>query len=206
MGMALFLQGLILGFLIAAPVGPIGVLCIRRTLAHGRRSGFVSGLGTATADAIYGCIAAFGMTAAGQLLFAYQPALRLGGGLFLLYLGWGILRAKPPVFAGEDGSVRLIGDYVSAFILTLTNPLTIMTFAAVFAGVGIGESGGIYGLALLLVGGVFCGSTLWWLALTIMADHFRTKLHPNKLVIVNRLAGSLVIGFGILSILSSGAV
>ncbi len=204
--MALFLQGLILGFLIAAPVGPIGVLCIRRTLAHGRRSGFVSGLGTATADAIYGCIAAFGMTAAGQLLFAYQPALRLGGGLFLLYLGWGILRAKPPVFAGEDGSVRLIGDYVSAFILTLTNPLTIMTFAAVFAGVGIGESGGIYGLALLLVGGVFCGSTLWWLALTIMADHFRTKLHPNKLVIVNRLAGSLVIGFGILSILSSGAV
>ena len=152
--MALFLQGLILGFLIAAPVGPIGVLCIRRTLAHGRRSGFVSGLGTATADAIYGCIAAFGMTAAGQLLFAYQPALRLGGGLFLLYLGWGILRAKPPVFAGEDGSVRLIGDYVSAFILTLTNPLTIMTFAAVFAGVGIGESGGIYGLALLLVGGV----------------------------------------------------
>jgi threonine/homoserine/homoserine lactone efflux protein len=166
------------------------------------RSGFISGLGTATADAIYGCVAAFGVTAVGAFLADYQPALRLGGGLFLIYLGYGILKARPPELASIAGGERLSRDYASAFVLTLTNPLTIMSFAAVFAGLGIGETGGNYRLALLMVAGVFTGSALWWLILAGIANSFRTRLDSNKLVIVNRFSGCLIIGFGILSILS----
>lgn len=198
----IFVKGLIMGLSIAAPVGPIGVLCIRRTLANGMLSGFISGLGTATADAIYGCVAAFGITAVVAILADYQLALQIGGGLFLVYLGYGILSSRPPEIAAMAGGERLIGDYSSAFVLTLTNPLTIMSFAAVFAGLGIGEAGGNYRMAFIMVTGVFFGSALWWLILAGIADSLRARLDSDRLIIVNRLSGCLIIGFGILSILS----
>ena len=206
MELLFFSKGLILGFSIAASVGPIGVLCIRRTLANGMPSGFISGLGTATADAVYGCIAAFGVTSVTAFLAGWQSVLRLGGGLFLVYLGYRILRSRPSGLAVRAAGKGLINDYSSAFILTLTNPMTIMSFAAVFAGLGIGEASGNYWLAFIMVSGVFAGSALWWLILAGIANFFRTRFDLRKLIIVNRFSGCLIIGFGILSILSVCAV
>jgi len=139
----LFLQGLILGFSIAAPVGPIGVLCIRRTLADGQAAGFVSGLGAATADAIYGSVAVFGLSGLSAILVGQQAVLRLAGGLFLVYLGARTFLSRPAqAGASAAGSQRrgLTGAYLSTLFLTLTNPITILAFAAIFAGLGVGAA------------------------------------------------------------------
>ena len=154
MDFSYLLRGAVIGFSIAAPVGPIGVLCIRRTLAEGRVSGLLSGLGAATADAVYGVIAAFGLTYVSNVLVGYQTWIRLVGGLFLCYLGIKTYLSRPaegPACAEGEG---LLGVYVSTFLLTLTNPMTILAFTAVFAGLGIGSATGDYGSAALLVLGV----------------------------------------------------
>jgi threonine/homoserine/homoserine lactone efflux protein len=131
------LGGIILGFSIAAPVGPIGVLCIRRTLAEGRASGLVSGLGAATADAIYGCVAGFGLTFISSFLVNQQRWLHLVGGAFLCYLGIRTFLARPADQAALAQGSGLIGAYGSTFLLTLTNPMTILSFTAVFAALGV---------------------------------------------------------------------
>lgn len=199
----LFLQGLILGFSIAAPVGPIGVLCMRRTLAHGRAAGFVSGLGAATADALYGSIAGFGLTAVANWLITYQSTLQLVGGLFLCYLGvktWLTPAADQPAEASAENS--LWGAYASTFFLTVTNPLTILSFGAMFAGLGLVGSSSSYGAAGLLITGVFLGSAGWWLALTAGVNLVRHKFTPVHLTWVNRFSGVLILGFGLLALLS----
>jgi len=202
MDFSFLLRGLVIGFSIAAPVGPIGVLCMRRTLAEGRAAGLLSGLGAATADAIYGFIAGFGLTYASNILVGYQFWIRLLGGLFLCYLG---LRtfvskpAKPPDHVKGEGLLR---DYASTFLLTLTNPMTIISFAAVFAGLGIGSAAGNYGSATFLVLGVFAGSAAWWLILSGGVSIFRSKFSPRSLGWVNKAAGIVILGFGVLAILS----
>src|SRR6266566_8617346 len=138
MDQSFFLRGVAIGFSIAAPVGPIGVLCIRRTLAEGRGCGFASGLGAATADAVYGCVAGFGLTSVSNLLVSQQTWLRLIGGLFLCYLGVKSFFARQARSAAASKSGALTGAYASTFLLTLTNPMTILSFAAVFAGLGLG--------------------------------------------------------------------
>ncbi len=202
MGAAFLIKGLILGFSIAAPVGPIGVLCIRRTLSRGMLNGFLSGIGAATADGIYGCIAAFGVTAVSSLLLDHQLYLRLAGGVFLLYLGFTTFRAVPAETSAKAEGGGLLGAYVSVFFLTLTNPMTIMSFAGIFAGLGIGATGGNYALAGSLVLGVFAGSMLWWLTLSGTVNLLRAKFDRKRLVWVNRLSGVMICGFGILSLLS----
>jgi len=197
----LFLKGLLLGFSIAAPVGPIGVLCIRRTLPGGMVSGFVTGLGTATADAVCGLIAALGLTAVAAFLVDHQPLLRLGGGLFLCYLGWAAFRAGPAPQAARAGGGTLWLDYASAFVLTLANPLTILSFAAVFAGIGVG-AGQDFAAAGLTVLGVFAGSLLWWLILSGATSLLRAGLSPVRLVWVNRLSGLVIFAFGLACLLS----
>ncbi len=197
----LYLKGLILGFSIAAPVGPIGILCIRRTLAGGLASGLATGLGTATADALYGLIAALGLTAAAAILIDYQPFLRLGGGLFLCYLGYPAFRAPPAPQATGDHRATLWLDYLSALFLTLANPLTILSFAAVFAGLGV-AAGHSYAAAVLLVGGVFTGSLLWWLILCCAASRLGASIHSARLILVNRLSGLVIAAFGIACLLS----
>lgn len=194
-----FWQGLILGFSIAAPVGPIGVLCIRRTLSDGMRIGLISGLGTATADAVYGLIAALGLTALTTLLIEHQWYLRSLGGLFLLYLGYTIFRSHPAQAAATASHTNLLSAYSSAFVLTITNPMTILSFAAVFAGLGAGSSGSIHE-ALLLVSGVFSGSMLWWLVLSGLVHSLRSRFTPNKLRWVNQLSGLIIAGFGMVSL------
>ena len=156
----LWLRGLVIGLAIAAPVGPIGVLCIRRTLAEGRAIGFASGLGAATADAFYGSIAGLGITSLSSFLVGGTGFLRFFGGLFLIYLGVRTFLARPTERAAATSRGGLPAAYASTFLLTLANPATILSFAAVFAGLGAGSAGRGYAAALLLVGGVFCGSAL----------------------------------------------
>jgi threonine/homoserine/homoserine lactone efflux protein len=198
------LKGLIIGFSIAAPVGPIGVLCIRRTLTEGRASGLVSGLGAATADAIYGGIAGFGLAFISSFLVSQQGWLRLIGGLFLCYLGLKTLLAKPAEQAALAKGNGLVGAYASTFFLTLTNPMTIISFAAIFSGLGLARTSGNYVSAGVLVLGVFIGSALWWLILSGGVGVFREKFNPHGLQWVNRISGAIITGFGLWALLSAG--
>lgn len=204
MNSSFLLRGLVIGFSIAAPVGPIGVLCIRRTLAEGRVAGLLSGLGAATADAIYGFVAGFGLTYVSNILVGYQAWIRLLGGLFLCYLGLRTFFSKPAEGAVQATRGGLLGGYASTFFLTLTNPMTIISFAAVFAGLGIGSATGDYGSAALLVLGVFAGSAAWWLLLSGGVSFFRSRFSPRSLSWVNRAAGVIILGFGLLAVLSLG--
>lgn len=209
MDLTLLLKGLVMGFSIAAPVGPIGVLCIRRTLGDGILHGLVSGLGTASADAIYGCVAAFGVTAVSDFLLGSQFWLRLVGGLFLLYLGYATFRSVPAHEAAKTGEARsggLAGAYASAFFLTLTNPMTIVSFAAVFAGLGLGTAPESRASAALLVFGVFAGSMLWWLFLSGSVHMLRSRFDHRRLVWVNRLSGLVVAAFGVASLSSAASL
>jgi len=190
----ILLQGLVLGFSIAAPVGPIGVLCIRRSLQNGFRSGLASGLGAASADAVYGTIAAAGLTLAADFLVQQQTWLSLAGGAFLLYLGVQTLRSPAPEMEGEAGqSSSLAGDYLSTFLLTLSNPITIFSFIALFGGMSAEADFGTS--AFVLVAGVFCGSALWWLLLSGGVSILRGRFNANVMAWVNRLAGAVILGF-----------
>lgn len=202
MDTAFLVKGLVIGFSIAAPVGPIGMLCIRRTLGDGRVAGLLSGLGAATADAIYGCIAGFGVVFVSTILLTQQVWLRLVGGLFLCYLGARTFLASPEERISATNPLGLAGIYLSTFFLTLTNPMTIISFAAIFAALGVGNTSGSYISAVTLVVGVFVGSALWWLILSSIVSLFRSKLQPGWLKWVNRLSGLVILGFGVLAILS----
>lgn len=192
----LLFKGALIGFAIAAPVGPIGVLCIRRTLAHGRLSGLLSGLGAATADGCYGAVAAFGLAAVSNFLTGHQNGLRGLGGLFLLYLGLKIFRSQPAEVASEEQRATLLGDYASTFFLTLTNPMTVFSFAAIFAGTGLGNPGNDFVTATAMVAGVVLGSALWWILLSAGVSLFRRTLTPQSMRFVNWISGALVAGFG----------
>jgi threonine/homoserine/homoserine lactone efflux protein len=196
------LSGAIIGFSIAAPVGPIGVLCIRRTLAEGRLHGLISGLGAATADAVYGCIAAFGLAFISDFLVQQQVWLRIVGGAFLLFLGTRTILAKPKEKTQNDTKLGLAGSYGSTFLLTITNPVTIISFAAIFASLGLGSAGGDYGSAALLVLSVFTGSATWWLILSGSVSLLRAKVSPRVLLWINRVSGAIIVGFGAIALLS----
>jgi threonine/homoserine/homoserine lactone efflux protein len=202
MEVSYYLKGLLLGFSIAAPVGPIGVLCIKRTLTGGMMAGLISGLGTAIADTLYGLIAAFGITAVSSLLLKYTIYLRLCGGIFLLYLGYNLLRSRPATNPAQSLSSGNWGNFSSAFFLTLTNPLTILSFTAIFAGFGVGDTPGNYKLAAIMVGGVFSGSLLWWLLLSSLVGILRSRFDQRKLWIVNVASGITICFFGLVSLAS----
>jgi len=199
----LLIKGVIIGFTIAAPVGPIGVLCIRRTLADGRLPGFVSGLGAATADAGYGAVAAFGLTLITDFLMEGASWLRLIGGAFLLFLGIRTFFARPAERAAPARNGGLVGAYASTLFLTLTNPTTILSFAAIFVGLGVGSTNDALS-AMLLVLGVFLGSALWWFVLSGTAGLFRAKLSAGGLRWVNRVSGTIIAAFGVLALSGLG--
>ncbi len=198
-----FLKGLIIGFVIAAPVGPIGILCARRTLIFGRRAGFFSGMGAATADSIYGFVAAFGLTLVSDFLVDHNVLLRLVGGSLLCVLGVRALIAKPDVDRDAPKSFKkFAGMYSSTFFLTLTNPMTVFSFAAVFAGFGLaGVRGSAVSTAVLILG-VFLGSALWWLILVGILTIFRRRFLSRQLRWVNLVSGVIIIASGILALLS----
>lgn len=198
------LRGILIGFSIAAPVGPIGVLCIRRTLADGRLVGLVTGLGAATADFTYGCVAGFGLTAVSGFLLGQRFWIHLLGGLFLCYLGARTFLARPGQRAAVSSAygVGLGSAYVSTVFLTLTNPTTILSFAAVFAGLGVASTGGDYAAAGALVVGVFVGSALWWLILSSGVGALRARMGERCLAWVNRISGGILVAFGCLALIS----
>lgn len=202
MELAFLVKGLFIGFSIAAPIGPIGVLCIRRTLAEGRAAGLLSGLGAATADAVYGSIAGFGLTLVSGLLLRQQNHLSLLGGIFLCYLGLRTLRSTPAAQAATAKKTGLINTYTSTFLLTLTNPATILSFTAIFAGLGLAKTGDSYVTAGILVMGVFSGSALWWLLLSSLVSLFQNSFTAHRLCWVNWLSGIIITGFGLLVLIS----
>lgn len=200
---ALLLRGVVLGLTIAAAIGPIRLLCIRRTLAAGRIVGLASGLGVATADATYGAIAAFALTAVTGVLVDGRRMLGLVGGLFVVWLAWRTFRAVPDVAAAEVGSPRrgLPGAYLSTLGLTLTNPMTIVSFAALFAGLGAATGGA--GSAAAMTVGVFLGSASWWVVLTGVVGALRPRITPTWLRRVNVASGLVIGAFALVAIGSS---
>lgn len=201
MEIGFFLKGIILGFSIAAPVGPIGILCIRRTLQYGRFSGLFSGLGAALADAFYAVIAAFGLTFISDFLMTGQFWLRLIGGGFLLYLGWRTFFAKPSDKTKTVTHTTLLNDFISTFFLTISNPMTVLSFVAIFASLGLSSIEG-YTAPSRLVAGVFIGSAIWWLLLSEGVTLFRKKMSQKVMLWINRGAGIMIAGFGLAVLLS----
>jgi threonine/homoserine/homoserine lactone efflux protein len=198
----LFLKGIVIGFALALPIGPIGILCIRKTAAEGHLSGMVVGFGAATADAVYGFIAAFGLTVISDALVTRQMWFRLIGGAFLCYLGVKTLLAKPPENPKAANGKGLLGSYVSTFFLTLTNPLSIIAFLGVFAGFGLRGIDLSLGSAATLIAGVFVGSSSWFFLLSYSITLFRDRINATGLGWVNRISGLLIIMFGLIAIAS----
>ncbi|SDI09161.1 LysE family translocator [Desulfosporosinus hippei] len=196
------LKGFILGFSIAAPVGPIGILCIRRTLEYGRMSGFLSGLGAATADAAYGMIAGLGLTVVTSFLIGHQAWLRIVGGIFLCYLGIQTFIKRPTENPTLVNNYGLLGNYLSTFLLTLTNPMTIIAFVGVFAGLGLGTNKSSYLSSFSLVLGVFLGSGSWWMLLSFTINVFRKRFSASRLLWVNRVSGLIIIVFGLIALMT----
>ena len=202
MDIGLFLRGLIVGFSVAAPVGPIGLLCIRRTLAEGRALGMAAGLGAATADAFYGAVAAFGLTAVSGPLLAHATAIRLAGGVALCLVGTRIVFGHPAADAAPARGSGLGGAFAWTFLLTLASPATILAFVAIFAGLGLVEAVGDWARAGTMVLGVFAGSAVWWLLLSAGIGRLRAFITPAALTWLNRIAGAALIGFGVAALLS----
>jgi|SRR5579859_3414329 len=199
---SMFFKGIILGFSIAAPVGPIGLLCIRRTLMYGRLAGFVSGLGAAVADAFYGALAGFGLTFLSEFLISMRLWLTIIGSVFLVFLGIQIIRSPAPKHAKDVAEKGLINCFISTLFLTLTNPLTIIVFMGLFAAFAdINQDFASIGSLVL---GVFLGSTLWWFILVSLVGLVKTRISFKHLAMVNKIAGILIIGFGIYALITVG--
>lgn len=192
-------HGLLIGLSIAAPVGPVGLLCIRRTLAEGRASGFVSGLGASTAHAVYAGIAAFGLTFLSGALMSQRGWTRLLGGAFLVYLGVKTVLARPEDPVSANRGKNLTAAYGSMFLLAMTNPMTVLYIGALFAGLGVGASRADNLTASWFVLGVFSGSTLWWFLLCGGVGAFRRRFSPGWIRWINRISGLLIAGFGLLT-------
>jgi threonine/homoserine/homoserine lactone efflux protein len=190
-----FLKGLLFGFLLAATVGPMWVLCFRRTLAQGALAGLASGMGIAVADGFYGAVAAFGLTAISGFLLRYSFWIGLVGGVFLVYLGVKILLSKPSLDEKAQEPVSHSKAFLSTLGLTLANPPTILAFAAIFAGLGLVTSD--YGSASLVVLGVFLGSASWWIALALGAGWLRGRIGPKLFRAINTVSGLSILGFAL---------
>lgn len=200
--LSLFIKGLIIGFAIAAPVGPIGVLCIQRSLHDGFKIGLSTGLGAALADGTYGLIAGFGLTAISSLLVKQQFWIKLAGGMFLLYLGLKLFFKKPQAASKGKLDRSLTHALGTTYLLTLTNPATILSFVAVFAGLGLGTTSTNYVDAFILVFGITLGSAIWWLLLSGgVAFILHHRLSPALLSGINKLSGVILFVFGLLAIL-----
>jgi threonine/homoserine/homoserine lactone efflux protein len=197
-----FVKGIVVGAIIAVPVGPVGVLCLRKAIFNGRLAGLVAGLGAATADAFFGAIAAFGLTFISQWLLGYQGALRAAGGCYLVYAGARAFLSLPPEPSDDQSDAEsLARDFFSTFALTITNPITILVFLGVFDALGL--SGGratlLYAGALVI--GVWTGSLLWWLGLSLGVGRCRGAIEPRQLDWISRGSGMILFlsGAGLLA-------
>jgi threonine/homoserine/homoserine lactone efflux protein len=198
-----FLKGVGVGLVIAVPVGPVGVLCVRRTIFEGRLFGFMSGLGAASADTVFGVIAGFGLTVVSDWLLGWQDWLRAAGGLFLLWIGLAALRKRVVATARPARSAHdLLGAYLTTFALTISNPVTILAFLGVFAALGFSGHEATLARAAMLVGGVLAGSLLWWAGLSLGTGLFRDRFTERHLVWLNRASGLILAVSGLLLLAS----
>jgi threonine/homoserine/homoserine lactone efflux protein len=206
-----FIRGLLIGLSVAATIGPMSVLCMQRTMIKGFLYGLISGLGIATADGLYGCVAGLGLTVIASLLVSLQTWIHLLGGLFLLYLGGKTMLTKPAERPAQAATATsFVAAYISTFLLTLTNPLTILSFTAIFAALGVGGGPNSTLAALLVIGGVFLGSMLWWCLLTGVISLLRGRLYVSSsvsgssrwLLWMNRISGGIITLFGLLALFS----
>jgi threonine/homoserine/homoserine lactone efflux protein len=190
-----FLKGLAFGFVLAATVGPMWILCFRRTVSDGRLIGLASGLGIAVADALYGAVAAFGLTAISGFLLEHSFWIGLAGAAFLVYLGATTLASNPVLEESRSASAgrSIPGAFLSTLALTLANPPTLLAFAAIFAGLGLAS--GSYVSAALVVAGVFAGSAVWWLILILAAGMLRGRIGPGLARGINTVSGLTILGF-----------
>jgi threonine/homoserine/homoserine lactone efflux protein len=191
----ILLKGIVVGIVIALPVGPVGVLCVRRCLFEGPYFGLISGLGAATADAAFGAIAGFGLTFVRDWLLSYEDWFGLAGGLFLVVFGAKALFFNHPAEPEPVGGERILAAYASTFALTIANPITLLSFAAIFAKVGAEATAGV-GSISVLVGGVFLGSLLWWLGLSFGIAALHQMAGEIVLKWLNRISGVILLGFG----------
>jgi threonine/homoserine/homoserine lactone efflux protein len=196
------LKGIAVGLLIAVPVGPVGIMCVRRTIFEGKLAGLISGLGAATADALFGFVAAFGLTFVSDWLIGYHQWLRIAGGCYLLYVGGSALLAEPEAKqSSEPDAEGLLRDFLSTFALTLTNPITILAFLGIFSALGLSGADATFSRAASLVLGVWLGSLLWWLALTFGLGSLFRSFDARHLKWINRASGSILLlsGAGLLA-------
>ncbi len=192
-------KGIIIGLSASIPLGPIGVLCVQRTLNKGRKSGFVSGLGAAAADGFYAIVAGFSVSIITDSIAEYQFYLRIIGSIILLFLGYKLIITNPAVQLRKQLKKKrkgLFGDFISIFALTLSNPITLFVFAAVFAGFQVVDPSSKTVSVLILICGVLLGASLWWFTLSGIVSVLRHKFRLRRMLIINRVAGILVIAFG----------
>jgi threonine/homoserine/homoserine lactone efflux protein len=192
----LFLRGVIAGVAISAPVGPVNVLCVSRTIAKGWRAGVVSGLGAAAADTFYGSVAGFSISIVISFLIREQSKLRLFGGILLVLLGIWYYFKKPESLSKRGPDKTDHSDLVTTFLLNLTNPTTVLSFLAVLAVLGLSEHRAAW-LTLIMIGGIFTGSMAWWLILTGVTNHFRERFNDRAMLWMNRIGGLAIGAFGV---------
>jgi len=198
----LIVRGALAGFAISAPVGPVNILCISRTLLSGRRAGLISGLGAAAADTFYGGIAGFSISFVINFLKREEFWIRLVGGFLLIAIGFVYYFKKPPSLKDDKRKESAHSEFISAFILTLTNPTVVLSFLAVLAALGLGQHKN-YLPTLLLIGGIFAGAMIWWITLAAIAAHYRDKVDDRVLMWMNRIAGLAVGAFGVITLILS---
>lgn len=199
---SILLKGIVIGFSLAAPIGPVGMMCIRRTLTHGHLRGFVSGLGAATADSVYAIVAAFGITLISNFILQHEYPIRLVGGILLILLGIRTLARHPVEKDPKNGLNGHASAYVTMFFLTFTNPMTLFAFAVVFAGMGAGSVIGDTLKASFLVAGVFVGSAIWFVFITTAVHVYKDKFKLWGLKIINAIAGLFILICGIAILVS----
>jgi threonine/homoserine/homoserine lactone efflux protein len=210
LGLPYLIKGIMIGLSVAAPLGPIGILCINRSLIEGPRMGFICGLGAAAADALYALAGTVALSAIAQWVVDDRVALRIMGGIFLVYLGARTFM-RPTILLPPPGKATSLlppgahSAFMSTFLLTLANPMTMLGFAAVFAGVGVAPASllnGVDSAAAALVVGVFVGSALWWLLLSSLIGRLRAYIGPATLTLINRIAGTVLTAFGLYALAS----
>ncbi|WP_300163502.1 LysE family transporter [Solidesulfovibrio sp.] len=197
-----FLKGLAIGAIIAMPFGAVGMLCLQRAIAMGLRIGLLSGMGAAAADAFYGAVAAFGLTFVSDFLAENARILQAAGGAFLVAMGARLLWVKNPPKPAEMPPRRYAGAFLSVFLLTLTNPLTVVGFLAIFAGFGLGRIEARAGEASAVVAGVFCGSMVWWAAIALGGKLLRLRL-LSRMRAIRCVSGAAIILFGLWAVFFS---
>ena len=197
-----FVKGVVAGFIIAMPVGPVAIMCVHRTLIQGALYGYISGIGAAAGDTVFGAIAAFGLGFLADDLMAHNEIFRLVGGAILCLLGVrGMFSRRLPDPAADDRR-SYFGDGASAFFVTLTNPITLVSFAAVLAALNIHGVTDHVRWSISLTSGVFTGAVAWWILLTTVTRGLRSRMTDKRLLWVTRATGALIILFGVLLLFS----